>query len=263
MSYYVSLGDIELDQVLTVAQSGERDISTYDSVGGGKFAVAQNKGLREWTIKCEINDHDLIDDLDDLQKRKSPFRLVISGGDYKISKRVFLKSYSREEEYAGVFPTTLKLTEYVKAGVKTTSVPYVAREGTRVLPAVVTVGDGTGTTQTPYDIKRLCETDPNFVPFDTYDSYTGEQLRDPDTGNSFDNIADIPNNTETNLYTYQNLLDPKNELSKPAFTLTGIDESVNAWCDKTNKAIASAWDKFTADFVSRLKADNYYDNYGS
>lgn len=140
MSYYVSLGDIELDKVTAVVQSSDRDISTYDSVGGGKFAVPQNKGLREWTIKCELEDHDIIKEFDKMLKKKTPVRLIVKSDDYKVSERVLLKGYNApEEEYAGVFSTTLTVIEYAKVGVKTAAVPYVAREGNRVLPAQVTV----------------------------------------------------------------------------------------------------------------------------
>ena len=141
MSYYVSLGDVDLDNVASVSQSGERDISTYDSVGGGKFAVAQNKGLREWKIKFQSDDPDMFDDFDRMLRRKTPTRLIIKSDDDKVSERVLLKSYSKEEsEYAGVYEVTVTVIEYAKVGVKTAAVPYVAREGTRVLPAqVVTV----------------------------------------------------------------------------------------------------------------------------
>lgn len=155
MKYYVSLGDIELDKVTAVAQSSNRDISVYDSVGGGKFPVPQNKGLREWTIKCEIDDYDVIKDLDKMQKKKTPVRLVINTDGYKVSERVLLKGYTAPEEgYAGVWPITLTVIEHVKAGVKTADVPYVAREGNQVLPTQVTIGDGKGGTKTPYDLAR-------------------------------------------------------------------------------------------------------------
>lgn len=154
MKYYVSLGDVELDKVITVAQSSDRDISVYDSVGGGKFAVPQNKGLRSWTIKCEIDDYDVIKDLDKMQKRKTPARLVINSDGYKVSERVLLKSYNApEEEYAGVFPVTLTAIEYVKVGVKTADVPHVAREGEPPpLPKAQVLGDGQNGTKTAYDL---------------------------------------------------------------------------------------------------------------
>ena len=137
----------------TVTQSGERDISVFDSVGGGKFAVPQNRGLRTWAIKCEIDNHDVIKDLDKMKKKKTPVRLVINSNDHKVSERVLLKSYTAsEEEYAGVFPVTLTVIEYVKAGIITTDVPYVARDGNRVLAGQVTIGDGKGGTKTAADL---------------------------------------------------------------------------------------------------------------
>lgn len=198
MSYYVSLGDLEFDKALSVTRSSDRNISTYDSVGGGKFAVPQNKELREWTIKCELDDFDVIKQLDKIQRSKKPVRLVISSDEYKESERVLLKSHHQEEEYAGVFPTTLNLVEYSKIGVRTAAVPYVAREGTRVLPAQVTIGDGKGGTVTPYDLVKAAADQAK---------YDGEvnarapqyEVIDSETGKRWDNPVTIPDGTKVNV----------------------------------------------------------------
>lgn len=153
MSYYVSLGDVDFDNVVSVNQSGEREISVYDSVGGGKFAVPQNKGLRTWTIKFQSDDPDMFDDFDKMLRKKTPARLIVKSDNDKVSERVLLKSYSKEEtEYSGVYNVTVTVLEYVKAGVRTTSVPYVAREGNAVLPKAQILGDGQNGTKTAYDL---------------------------------------------------------------------------------------------------------------
>ena len=158
MSYYVSLGDVDFDNVVSVTQAGERDISVYDSVGGGKFAVPQNKGLRTWAIKFQTDDSDMFDDFDKMLRKKTPARLIVKSDNDKVSERVLLKSYSKEEsEYAGVYNVTASVLEYVKAAVKTADGPYVAREGNKVLAATVTIGDGTGGTMTPYDVAKYVQ----------------------------------------------------------------------------------------------------------
>lgn len=268
MSYYVSLGDVDFDNVASVNQSGERDISTYDSVGGGKFAVPQNKGLREWKIKFQSDDPDMFDDFDRMLRRKTPTRLIIKSDDDKVSERVLLKSYSKEEsEYAGVYEVTVTVIEYAKVGVKTAAVPYVAREGTRVLPAQAVIGDGKGGTMTPYDIAKYAQDAARAVGEDaaamkqvmaaqqaSFDGETNAQapqyvLTDPNNGKMITNPVLLKTGEKVNLYTYQNLVDFNDELNKPAFTLSGVDAAVNAWCDKTNKAMADAWRKFDEDFT--------------
>ena len=197
MKYYVSLGDIELDKVTAAVQSSNRDISVYDSVGGGKFAVPQNKGLREWTIKCEIDDYDVIKDLDKMQKSKTPVRLVINCEGYKVSERVLLKGYTAPEEgYAGVWPVTLTVIEHVKVGVKTADVPYVAREGNKVLPMTAVLGDGTGGTKTPFQL--ALEAEQAGLVADGKDLFLGGFVRD-DKGRIVYNPVAVPNGTEVNI----------------------------------------------------------------
>ncbi len=236
MSYYVSIGDVELDGVLTVAQSGGRDISTYDSVGGGKFAVAQNKGLREWVIKCEINDHDTLDDLDKLQKRKAPVRLVIKADDYKVSERVFLKTYSREEEYAGVFPTTINVIEFAKVGVKTAAVPYMARPGTKVLAATVTIGDGSGNTKSPDDLAREAALQAAADGEANAKTDIGYRVIDPKTGKNVANLATLRDGDEV-YYDYASAQAWENEEKR-------MIAAGNYEKEPLGKGIGKAWDAF-------------------
>lgn len=236
MKYYVSIGDIELDKVVAVAQSSDRDISVYDSVGGGKFAVPQNKGLRTWTIKCEIDDHNLIKQFDKMQKKKTPARLVINTDGYKVSERVLLKSYNApEEEYAGVWPVTLTVIEYVKVGVKTADVPYVAREGNRVLAATAVIGDGTGGTKTPFQL--ALEAEQAGLVADGKDLFLGGFVRD-ESGKILYNPVAIPDNTPVNI-AYQNT------------------SSDNAWAEEDERqrrmyqtANSQKWNKLVGDAMS-------------
>lgn len=234
MSYYVSLGDLEFDKALSVTRSSDRDISTYDSVGGGKFAVPQNKELREWTIKCELDDFDVIKQLDKIQKSKKPVRLVISSDEYKESERVLLKSHHQEEEYAGVFPTTLKLIEYAKVGVKTAAVPYVAREGTApALPKTVVLGDGKNGTVTPYDLQMAAARQAADDGEANFDLFLGGFVRG--NGKILYNPATIPDNTPVTV---------------------SLDEAAAALAEKSAKGVQE-----TKDFFSGIgnKASSYWD----
>lgn len=264
MKYYVSLGDIELDKVIAVAQNNNRDISVYDSVGGGKFAVPQNKGLREWTIKCEIDDYDVIKDLDKMQKKKTPVRLVINTDGYKVSERVLLKGYTApEEEYAGVFPVTLTAIEYVKAGIKTADVPYVAREGEPPpLPKAQVLGDGQNGTKTAYDLymsaQRTAESPYGPVEgggrmvFDSEEKrnayLASVQFIDVETGKEVNPAA--AEGKTVDLYTYQDRLDPKGELSTGVFGGTATDNVVAKTVTAAWSAISVGLKKFDEGFTA-------------
>ncbi len=261
MNYYVSLGDIELDKVIVVAQSSDRDISTYDSVGGGKFAVPQNKGLREWTIKCEIDDYDVIKDLDKLQKKKTPARLVINCEGYKVSERVLLKSYNAsEEEYAGVWPVTLIAIEYAKAGVKTADVPYVAREGTRVLPAQVTITEENQATWA-FDytqaVKGLYGPQEGWIdPASLFvDAETGKPISNPAAAKVGDTVNISYNQVlGTDEYLYKNAFSE----ARDAYDKIVAQSTSNAndrilksieWSKKAGKAISDAYEKFDENYT--------------
>ncbi|MEA5134658.1 MAG: hypothetical protein VB035_00805 [Candidatus Fimivivens sp.] len=260
MSYYVSLGDVEFEKVTAVTQSGERDISVFDSVGGGKFAVPQNRGLRTWAIKCEIDDHDVIKDLDKMQKKKTPVRLVISSNDYKVSERVLLKSYTAsEEEYAGVFPVTFTVIEYVKAGIKTAAVPYMARDGTRVLAAMATIGDGKGGTKTAADLAREAalqaaadgETNakpPIFTRIDTGAAVNPATLKSGDVVNvSYNQILGTDEALYKNAFSEVRSAYDKVVTQSTSNANDRILRSI-AWTEKAGNAVSDAWNKFNENF---------------
>lgn len=254
MQYYVSLGDIEFDKVITAAQTNNRDIAVYDSVGGGKFPVPQNKGLKEWTIKCEIDDYDIIKQLDKMQKKDTPVRLVINCGDYKVSERVLLKSHNETQEYAGVWPTTLTVLQHVNAGVKTADVPYVARAGEPPpLPKAQVLGDGTGGTKTAYDLlvtaQRTAESP--YGPLEggfkrkVFDSeekrnayLASVQFIDAETGKEVNPAA--ADGKAVNV-SYEDLIDPKGELSTGVFGGTATDNIVT-------KSVSAAWSAIADGF---------------
>lgn len=241
MSYYVSLGDVDLDNVVSVTQSGDRDISVYDSVGGGKFAVAQNKGLRTWTIKFQTDDPDIFDDFDKMLIRKTPTRLIVKSDNDKVSERVLLKSYSKEEsEYAGVYNVTVTVLEYVKAGVKTASVPYVARSGNRVLPAQVTIGDGKGGTKTAFQL--ALEAEQAGLVADGKDLFLGGFVRD-------ENGHIIYNPVTTKEQQTVSVAHPgtsDDAWASEAEKMAAIDGPHTAFAAKVEAAMDKAWNDFWA-----------------
>lgn len=265
MNYYVSLGDIDFDNVSSVTQSGERDISVYDSVGGGKFAVPQNKGLRSWTIKFQADDADIFKDFDRLLEKKTPARLIIKSDDDKVSERVLLKSYSKDEsEYAGVYNVTVSVLEYVKAGVKTADVPYVAREGEPPpLPKAQVLGDGQSGTETAYDLfvaaQRTAESP--YGPLEggfkrkVFDSeekrnayLASVQFIDAETGKEVNPAA--AEGKAVNLYTYQDRLDPKGELSTGVFGGTATGNAIAKTVTAAWSAISDGLKKFDEGFTA-------------
>lgn len=171
MKYEVWLNRIELYGVQIVRESAERQITTYDAVGAGKFPLAENRGLKSWDIQCELTEHndmrlpnwskasEIFDDLDDLLRKKEPSRLVIYSDYVKASERVLLKGYSREETVSGVYAVKLSCTEYVAAVVRTTDMPYTPRPGKAPgLPEKVVIGyKGPQSGMHPYELYLLAQ----------------------------------------------------------------------------------------------------------
>lgn len=153
--YFVSIAGAPLHGVKSVEDETGRDISQYDGVGSGKFNVPDSKDPKTWTIECE-----LLQDTDELKKQSSwraseifkvldsaisnstsYSRLIVTNELYpeaNFSAMVWVKKYSKKEEYAGVYVTTIIAEEYKPVGVKTTGIPYVARPG-KIPPAPKTV----------------------------------------------------------------------------------------------------------------------------
>ena len=244
MSYYVHIGGLELDRVSAVNQSNTRDISVYDGVGGGKFPVPQNKGLKEWTIKCELSDQTDIKTLDKMMKNKEPVRLVITSDGYKVSERVLLKSYAPgEDEYAGVFNTTITLIEHVKAGIKTADVPYVAREGKApALPSVVTLGGGTGGTKTPYDLQKVAADQAAADGEANFDLFLGGYARD-ENGKIIYNPTTVKEGQPVNVTFADRRGIDDNEQASVA-VIAAIDSPRTKFAAKAEAAMDKAWNDF-------------------
>lgn len=167
MSYYVDIGGVEIDKAISVSESGDREITVYDAVGGKKFPVAQHENLKTWTIKFQTENEDIFDDLADMLGDSGSVRMVINGEGKKISKRVLIQKYSKDEvESAGVYAGSISLIEYDKAGVKTASVPYVARAGSAPKAseniAVTADNQDTWTYDAEKIVSRLNEKNPNW-----------------------------------------------------------------------------------------------------
>ncbi|KAF5028898.1 hypothetical protein DSECCO2_654260 [anaerobic digester metagenome] len=142
MAYEVYLGGCALYGVSTVEESASRGVTEHDGIGSGAFAIPQNAGLKNWSIRLELTQQNLgqegwrrasevLDELRDLLKNKNEQRLVIISDRQKLSKPVLLRDLKYETSYQGVYSVTLSLIEYIKGQVRASGVPSVTRPGTR------------------------------------------------------------------------------------------------------------------------------------
>lgn len=142
MAYEVYLGGCVLYGVSSVEESASRGVTEHDGIGSGAFAIPQNAGLKNWSIRLELTQQNLgqegwrrasevLEELRDLLKNKNEQRLVIISDRQKFSKAVLLRDLKYETSYQGVYSVTLSLIEYVKGQVRASGVPSVTRPGTR------------------------------------------------------------------------------------------------------------------------------------
>ena len=154
MQYFVAFGGFNLQKVSNVHDENGRDISEYDGVGAGKFNVPDARNPHTWKIECQLDEDppakaqswrasEIFKAMDTLLDNSTqPSRLVITNSAYpaaNTSVLAWLKTYSKDEAYEGVYDVTVELEEYKPVGVKTTNIPYVARPGKVPVPKKVTI----------------------------------------------------------------------------------------------------------------------------
>lgn len=140
--YEVRLGKIDLYGVLSVEVSNGRDITVYDSIGGGKFPKAKSRNLNVYNIELELSEFKqykyksdftqakkIFREFDKLLNKQSPVRLIVYNESRKISQLVLLEKYDTREKYSGVYEVNIKCTEYVETNVRTTNIPTIKRHG--------------------------------------------------------------------------------------------------------------------------------------
>lgn len=152
--YFVSFGGFNLQNVTNVHDENGREITEYDSVGAGKFNVPQSRSPHTWKIECTLEEYppdyaeswrasEIFKAMDALLENSTdPSRLVITNLTYpaaSISVLAWFKSYSKDEQYPGIYTTTVELTECIPVGVQTTDIPYVERPGKVPVPQTVTI----------------------------------------------------------------------------------------------------------------------------
>lgn len=127
--YQVWLEGVSIPRVMKVEVGNDRDVKEYNGIGKGKYTLADSRGIRTWAMKMEQVSPELFAFLEERLANKEESRLVIVSEAEKTSVLVLLESYTKEEEYAGVYDSTIKFKEYVPVGIRTTDIPYVARPG--------------------------------------------------------------------------------------------------------------------------------------
>lgn len=140
--YEVRLGKIDLYGVLSVEVSNGRDITVYDSIGGGKFPKAKSRNLNVYNIELELSEFKqykyksdftqakkIFAEFDKLLNKQSPVRLIVYNESRKISQLVLLEKYDTREKYSGVYEVNIKCTEYVETNIRTTNIPQIVRQG--------------------------------------------------------------------------------------------------------------------------------------
>ncbi|TQI69010.1 hypothetical protein [Clostridium sp. KNHs216] len=150
--YYISFGGFSLYTAASVRDENGRELSSYDSVGGGKFNVPDSRNPKTWEIEAELSESskynmwrasEIMKACDSLlDNAKDPSRLVVTNKNYpsaNISVLAWFKGYTKEEKEPGVYDVTFRLEEYKPVGVKTTDIPYVARPGKIPIPPKVTI----------------------------------------------------------------------------------------------------------------------------
>lgn len=191
MSYYINLGGIILYGVKEVSDDSTRDMSTYDGIGSGTFAIPDSLKPHSWVIDCVFTEAN-IDRLDNwtaaskiftafevLLKTKDPSRFIFVSSKRNESMSAFLTSYSKKETYSGVYEVSIKVTEYKPAGIKTTDVPFVKRPGKApVQPKTVVYNSK----KTPYTDSSTAKKNQDNPPQNYYVTKEGVMVYDPKTG---------------------------------------------------------------------------------
>lgn len=149
MTYYVNLGGLIIYGIKSVSDDSARDLTTYDGLGQGAFAIPESAKPREWSIECEFTEKDskipnwsaasrMFDGFEVLLNTKDPSRFIFVSENRNMSISGYLSGYSKKEESPGVYQVTVKVVEYKAVGIKTTEVPYISRPGKApTLPDVV------------------------------------------------------------------------------------------------------------------------------
>nr|DAK78439.1 MAG TPA: hypothetical protein [Caudoviricetes sp.] len=189
--YYISFGGFSLYTAASVRDENGRELSSYDSVGGGKFNVPDSRNPKTWEIEAELSESSkynmwraseitkACDSL--LDNAKDPSRLVVTNKNYpsaNISVLAWFKGYTKEEKEPGVYDVTFRLEEYKPVGVKTTDIPYVTRPGKIPIPPKVTITKkNTVYSQT----KKIVHTGvvADFKKIDYKDTKTGKPVANP------------------------------------------------------------------------------------
>lgn len=160
MDYKVYFGPLTLYGVVNADVALARPVTVHNGLGFGEYPTADDKKLREWTLKgqwTEKNDyhlagwepaHELIAELKSMMGSDDPERLVMTNGYDKTSVLAYVTDVTASETSAGVYDITVKLTEYRKPTVRTTGVPAITRPGkipempkTVVFPTASSVGE--------------------------------------------------------------------------------------------------------------------------
>lgn len=138
--YYVYLNGHEITDVESVEATSARCVNRHYGLGKGYFSIADDRDLKAWSISCQQESTELFKLLDKLIETQEESRLVITSDAENISQLVYLESYSKSEQNAGVFDVTLKFIEYVPVSVRTTNIPYIKRPGK--MPVVTKIING-------------------------------------------------------------------------------------------------------------------------
>ena len=158
MTYYVNLGGLILYGIKAVSDDSGREMATYNGLGQGAFALPEAAKPREWSIECEFTEQDakipnwsaasrLFYGFEVLLNTKNPSRFIFVSENRNMSISGYLASYSKKEEFPGVYQVTVKVVEYKAVCIKTTEVPYISRPGKApALPKTVVFDNKT----TPY-----------------------------------------------------------------------------------------------------------------
>lgn len=146
VNYSVFADGTELPGVLSVEHTGDRKINEYNGLGSGYFSAADSKKLRGWSIVMHTEDKSIIGFFDGLMDTKEASRLVIHSDSENTSELALIESYTKSEEFAGVYDIKVSFLEYKPVGMKTTDIPYVARPGKVPDPPKTVVFNGTTST---------------------------------------------------------------------------------------------------------------------
>lgn len=146
VNYSVFADGTELPGVLSVEHTGDRKINEYNGLGSGYFSAADSKKLRGWSIVMHTEDKSIIGFFEGLMDTKEASRLVIHSDSENTSELALIESYTKSEEFAGVYDIKVSFLEYKPVGMKTTDIPYVARPGKVPDPPKTVVFNGTTST---------------------------------------------------------------------------------------------------------------------